>query len=358
MAKVKLTESQLKGLINKVIEENMSKPSDQTEQIGAFFDRIRNSGTDRISNVASVIANLTAKDVPTKVIDYPNTPYHNMKWNDYVTKYKVTQQDVAGAQSIMKKFGLGKQQAPAQVVQQQASTTTQQPTSGVTQSISGTTQQSTAATKKAPNQNTMKIQQQLKDDGFYQGKIDGIWGKDTQAAYEASKAREKRITTKTTTPLEPVSSISKEKISTNFTPSIPNKMAAPKINLGEEENINEGYWQDLLNAVAGKPTYKKLVDLAAVMSRIKTQNVKSFVINNPSSKLNGTTWYDYVKKYKITKSEVEQAKQMLSKFGIKPFSGEQKPPQQPQQTQAPQQAGQPVAQKTTQPSKVEPSKSA
>ena len=59
----------------------------------------------------------------------------------------------------------------------------------------------------------------------------------------------------------------------------------------------------------------RISNLAAIMKSIQTKQVPQQVIVNPSSKVNGMLWNDYVKQFKITPQEMEQANALLVKMG-------------------------------------------
>ena len=59
----------------------------------------------------------------------------------------------------------------------------------------------------------------------------------------------------------------------------------------------------------------RISNLAAIMKSIQTKQVPQQVIVNPSSKVNGMPWKDYVTKFKITPQEMEQANALLVKMG-------------------------------------------
>jgi hypothetical protein len=79
--KVKLTEADLNRIVKKVIEEQVS-------------------GNDRISNLAAMMKSIQTKQVPQQVIVNPSSKLNGMQWKDYVTKFKITPQEIAAAQKL------------------------------------------------------------------------------------------------------------------------------------------------------------------------------------------------------------------------------------------------------------------
>ena len=101
------------------------------------------TGNDRISNIASLMATLQNKMVPVKVINNPASNLNGMSWNDYLTKYKITKQELDQATALLSKFG----KAPGA---QSPSTATQNQSGPPTPQLSGSypTRTNTSATNK------------------------------------------------------------------------------------------------------------------------------------------------------------------------------------------------------------------
>ena len=97
---VRLTESQLKNIVNKVITEQFSNLS--TPQMG-FVDPFRaekarqdTNSKQRIDNIAN-----TLSYVKDGIIVNPSSKLNNTKWIDYITTYRVTPQDIQAANSVL-----------------------------------------------------------------------------------------------------------------------------------------------------------------------------------------------------------------------------------------------------------------
>jgi hypothetical protein len=67
----------------------------------------------------------------------------------------------------------------------------------------------------------------------------------------------------------------------------------------------------------------RISNLANMMRNLQTKQVPQKVIVAPGSQLNGMLWTDYLKQFKITKQELAQANALMSKLGVNPQS--QKP---------------------------------
>ena len=154
--KVKLTEADLNRIVNKVIEEQ-TMAQDALNYVGGALksganavggaiksgaNAINNaargvSGNDRISNLVSMMKSIQTKQVPQQVIVNPSSKLNGMPWKDYITKFKITPQEIAAAQKLNGQGG-GNQPAgatggsgklvskPARPAQPQAQMTPQQ----------------------------------------------------------------------------------------------------------------------------------------------------------------------------------------------------------------------------------------
>jgi hypothetical protein len=67
----------------------------------------------------------------------------------------------------------------------------------------------------------------------------------------------------------------------------------------------------------------RISNLANMMRNLSVKQVPQKVIVAPGSQLNGMLWNDYLKQFKITKQELAQANALMSKLGVNPQS--QKP---------------------------------
>lgn len=63
------------------------------------------TGNDRISNLAGIMRTIQTKQVPQQVIVNPSSRVNNMSWNDYVTKFKITPQEIDQANALLTKMG-------------------------------------------------------------------------------------------------------------------------------------------------------------------------------------------------------------------------------------------------------------
>ena len=63
------------------------------------------TGNDRISNLAGIMRTIQTKQVPQQVIVNPSSKVNNMSWNDYVTKFKITPQEIDQANALLTKMG-------------------------------------------------------------------------------------------------------------------------------------------------------------------------------------------------------------------------------------------------------------
>jgi hypothetical protein len=92
-----------------------SKPlTEQTSMIGKAASAItgqgkpapqNQTGNDRISNLAAIMKSIQTKQVPQQVIVNPSSKVNGMPWNDYVTKFKITPQEMAQANALLVKMG-------------------------------------------------------------------------------------------------------------------------------------------------------------------------------------------------------------------------------------------------------------
>lgn len=98
---IKLTESQLRDIVQKVIDEKVLSEQtineDTTTGLG-YGDALVNPSVDpktqeRINNLANILSS-----VKNGVIVNPSSKHNNVKWMDYVTTYKITPEDIKNAQ--------------------------------------------------------------------------------------------------------------------------------------------------------------------------------------------------------------------------------------------------------------------
>lgn len=64
----------------------------------------------------------------------------------------------------------------------------------------------------------------------------------------------------------------------------------------------------------------RISNIASNLRTLKNVNKPTWVIVSQNPKLNGMSWSDYLRIYKITKSEVSQARQLLNKLGSSPVT--------------------------------------
>ena len=91
---IKITESQLKDIVNKVLSEQIYNPALSTAQTSPVA---QDNSKKRIENIANTYSTVN-KD---GVIVNPNSSANNMKWMDYVTKYKITPEEQLAAKSLI-----------------------------------------------------------------------------------------------------------------------------------------------------------------------------------------------------------------------------------------------------------------
>jgi hypothetical protein len=96
-----------------------SKPLVNEQNVGALFNSAQSvlkpktqavqpqsqTGNDRISNLAGIMRTIQTKQVPQQVIVNPSSKVNNMSWNDYVTKFKITPQEIDQANALLTKMG-------------------------------------------------------------------------------------------------------------------------------------------------------------------------------------------------------------------------------------------------------------
>lgn len=92
---IRLTETQLKNIVSRVISEQTAPmgfvdPFSSAQKQQAIKDK------QRIDNIANVIP-----FVKDGVITAPNSKLNNTKWIDYVTRYQVTPEDIKAANSTL-----------------------------------------------------------------------------------------------------------------------------------------------------------------------------------------------------------------------------------------------------------------
>ena len=94
---VRLTESQLKNIVNKVITEQFSTPQmGYLDPFRAEKARQDTNSKQRIDNIAN-----TLSYVKDGIIVNPSSKLNNTKWIDYITTYRVTPQDIQAANSVL-----------------------------------------------------------------------------------------------------------------------------------------------------------------------------------------------------------------------------------------------------------------
>jgi hypothetical protein len=61
----------------------------------------------------------------------------------------------------------------------------------------------------------------------------------------------------------------------------------------------------------------RIANIATTLQSVQTKSIPTLVIVNPNSKNNNRPWSDYVKMFKVTQQEINQAKALISKMGGK-----------------------------------------
>jgi hypothetical protein len=125
---MRLTESDLERLVNKVIKEQdnltgtaaktsaatsgtAAKTSAATSGTAAKTSaatsgqKMNLTGDDRISNLASTMSSVQKKELPQLVIVSNNPKLNNMLWNDFIRQFKITNQEIQQAKELLNKFG-------------------------------------------------------------------------------------------------------------------------------------------------------------------------------------------------------------------------------------------------------------
>jgi hypothetical protein len=83
---IKLTENQLRNIVSKVIKEQLSDPNTLTE----------NKRTDRINQIANIWSS-----VKDGIIVNPSSKFNKGRWDDFITTYDVTAQDMEAAKKML-----------------------------------------------------------------------------------------------------------------------------------------------------------------------------------------------------------------------------------------------------------------
>jgi hypothetical protein len=59
----------------------------------------------------------------------------------------------------------------------------------------------------------------------------------------------------------------------------------------------------------------RIANIASAMRSVKTVNRPTPVIINPSSELNNVPWANFIRDFKVTAQEIQQARMLISKLG-------------------------------------------
>jgi hypothetical protein len=108
--KVKLTEADLNRIVKKVMNE--VGPT-RTYARRANVPGPAGQDNKRISNLAAIMKSIQTKQVSQQVIVNPSSKLNGMLWKDYVTKFGITPQEIAAAQTLNAKGGVSPQPGPA-----------------------------------------------------------------------------------------------------------------------------------------------------------------------------------------------------------------------------------------------------
>jgi hypothetical protein len=109
--------SNIKNMIRKLNETYNEIDEQMTSQ----------TGNDRIANIASTWQTVQTKNMPTQVIVNPNSSVNGMKWSDYISKYKITRDELTQAKQLIMKMGGKNPIGDTNVSNPQAATTTSIP---------------------------------------------------------------------------------------------------------------------------------------------------------------------------------------------------------------------------------------
>jgi hypothetical protein len=120
---VRLTESDLVRLVNRVIKEQGVTTSIPALNVGTGESLLKKlnstpnktsaasgqntnlTGNDRIANLAGIMSSVQRKQVPQMVIVSDNPKLNNMPWDDYIRGYKITKTEILQAKELLNKFG-------------------------------------------------------------------------------------------------------------------------------------------------------------------------------------------------------------------------------------------------------------
>jgi hypothetical protein len=90
--------------------------------------------------------------------------------------------------------------------------------------------------------------------------------------------------------------------------------SVPALNVGTPDSfLNKLKSAQKTNATGND----RIANLAAIMSSVQKKQVPQMVIVSDNPKLNNMPWNDYIRGFKITSTEIQQAKELLNKFGKK-----------------------------------------
>jgi hypothetical protein len=92
---IRITESQLKDIVGRVLSEQTANPNFMYGQ--QLSPTGQGNSKNRIENIANTYSTVN-KD---GVIVNPKSSLNNMKWMDYVTKYKITPEEQSAAKSVI-----------------------------------------------------------------------------------------------------------------------------------------------------------------------------------------------------------------------------------------------------------------
>lgn len=90
---IKLTESQLKNIVERVIGEQIINPALTATYLGPNADE---ESKKRLANIANIYSS-----VKNGVIVNPKSQFNNTKWMDFVTQYKVTDKEQTAAKGLI-----------------------------------------------------------------------------------------------------------------------------------------------------------------------------------------------------------------------------------------------------------------
>lgn len=247
---IKLTESDIKNIVDKVLKETLKEQSyaDMTlgmsPMAGAYWGAKALMGAvdanKRIQNLANIRATVDSQGT----IKNPSSKLNGTKFVDYITQYNITDEEIKQADELIKKRN-----------------------------------EKTAQTN-ARLQNIINIYKTVDAQGIIRNPTSQFNGK-SWSSYIAD-------------------------------------FGVTQSEVNQAKKYAEGK-----AAQAATTQSTRMTNLVNILKTVDAQGI----IKNPSSKLNGTKWSDYVTTYKITPEEIAQAKQQIGGSTQQPSRPQRQPDQ-------------------------------